>query len=359
MKNKIILIIILSLSGVLGVFSIIYAMYKVAKILESKIDPEKVIESFCTEYSWQNRWYRKLYIFIKNYKETTTDIFYSYKKRCIKYSIIIILLLILRLIIIEILEKYNDKILEFFTKMLNIFSFNISILNFNIGFNEIKWVVLTFITIIGVKKYYKDKIRKSVKEECYKEVIDEYLRVKDILLDIIIITNVENEKILYRILKCDYQELKEVSDFYKKEIFNYLDSHIFDEEYKKVEKHIRSSIPQFNKLKECKFNSKDIYRFKEFFDSRSRHTIIYSINNKLAELIWDIGIKSICILDKEHIIKSFMRSSPKSMGDTLEYKLNESINTRIEILRIIDKIDRKIGLYKKENSIYESFINKK
>lgn len=349
MSNKVVLIILLSLSVVLGIFFIIFGMYKVVKDLESKISEERIIESFCTEETWKNKWYRKWYIFVKNCEEIIGDIFYRYKKRCLKYSVVITIILLLK----EILEKYNSNLIELYNKLINILDFNISILNFNIGFNEIKWVVLTFITIIGVKKYYKDKIRKSVKEECYKEVIDEYLRVKDILLDIII-TNEENEKILYRILKYDYNELKEVSDFYKKEIFNYLDSDIFDKEYKAVEKNIRSIIPQFNKLKESKFKAEDIERFKEFFDSRSRYTIIYSINNKLAKLIYDIGAKYICILDKEHIIKSFMKSYSKSMGDTLECKLNYSIDTRIKTLRIIDKIDRKIGLYKKEDTIYEN-----
>lgn len=78
-----------------------------------------------------------------------------------------------------------------------------------------------------------------------------------------------------------------------------------------------------------------------------------SINKKLANLIYNMTRQSVYILNKESIIKSFMKDYRGSMRYAVEYYLRGSIITRIKILKTINKIDRKIGLYKKENSIYE------
>lgn len=212
MGEEIILITILSLSGFLGILAIIKFIYKIAEFLESKISTGWIIENFCTEYIDDNRVKKRLYILVKNLKWETDNLFYVYKIRCFKYSIIITLLLIVRFIIIE---EYNYKLVELYNTILNLVNLKISILNFNISFNDIKWIALTGVGILGLRRYYKDKIRKNVKEAYYREIIDEYLKIKDILLDIII-TNMENEKVLYRILRCNSEELEEVSDIYRK-----------------------------------------------------------------------------------------------------------------------------------------------
>lgn len=339
-----------------SIVSVIFVKYvlevindKVISKIRNKISDKMIIKAFCDEENWRNKIICKVYILIINFQYLVIRMISKIQVKCFKYSInIFIILLILKLVYI--LEKNTDKLLKFQNEIIN---WNRLILPFNIDFSDLKWVVLTIIGILGIRKQYKNGIRKSVKEECYKEVIQEYLKVKDILLDIIV-TNMENEQVLYRVLEYNCEELKVVADIYDEKIFNYLNIDVFDEEYKDVEKHITSIIPQFDELREHKFRNKDIEKFKIFFESRSRNLIIRSINKKLEKLIKDIFIKTIPIINKESIIKSFMKSFPKSMNYTLENELKYSIIVRSNILKKIDKIDREIGLYKKEDTIHEN-----
>ncbi len=321
--------------------------------IENVILRRWLVECFLEKYNLNNKQKKKVCIFIIKLRILIDNISFRFKIKYSKFIFLFIAIIVLFEMLVEILKNNSDKFIKIYNGLMNIL-----LVTSDINIKVLKLIVLIVVTILSVKKYYRDRIRKSIKENYYKEVIEEYLNLKDRVLDIIY-TNINNERILYEVITLNYKQLEEVSDTYKRKIFNYLNADSFNSEYKEVEKYIINSIPKFNRLKDHKFKEEELEIFRRFLKSKSRYPIICSINNRIGKLMMRLGLMSMCIIDKEDIIKEFMSSYKKSMSKILEYKLKESIVSEVEILNIIKKIDKKIGLYKKENSIYESFINKK
>lgn len=358
MGDIIFLFIILPITGLLILLYIVHLIDRGVEGLKYKMPQKWVIKSFCDEDIWYSRINRKLYEFIINLNKFIKDIFSRFRKRFFIYTVFIstsILIYFLVLKILERLEFYSNKLIDIKNRLVN---FNIEFFNFKIEFSDLKWILLIAIGLLTINKCYRRNIRKNLKESYYREVVDEYLKVKDLILKIFYV-NIYNEKILYEIMKYKDKELMTISDNYNKSWFNYLCADIFNAEYTEVEKNIGFIIPRINELIEYKFESEDLIRFGEVFNSKSKNVIIYSIDKKLHKLLSTLALRSgyIYVIDKEYIIKTFMKNHEKIMIKTFENSIYNSINKRIEVLKKIEKIDKKIGLFTKEIGIYE-FLEK-
>lgn len=294
-----------------------------------------------------------LYNIYKLILKVDNKIYYIYKffgRETFKISSILASIIITykyRTIIIDWISNfYNTEI-----KKIIIFNWSI-VLDNRIINNKLLWIL---ISLFFIKKYYKTSLRRGYKEKYYKDVIDEYLKLKDLILEIIFI-NIENEKILYRIIKYNNDELKAIDKKYNRKLYNFLNKDTFNEQYLDLEKDIEYMLPNIKELLDYNFNKEELLNFKELYWNCSRWNIIRSIDKKLSNLFLYFEPRNICIIGKEEIIKQYMINIG-NIKKLLEQNVIKSVTKRIEFLDMIKKTDKRIGLYKREN--WRDDINRK
>ncbi|MCX0374505.1 hypothetical protein LI058_13625 [Clostridium perfringens] len=236
--------------------------------------------------------------------------------------------------------------------------------------SKIYLVIIFIITIIILKGSYKRRLRKNLKEDIYKEVIKEYLSIKDYIWRNII-DEYENSFIFWRrIRRLEYS------------------NKIFDEENNFIEEHLREKLNDLGSLqyfgtkeeineiymflyknlpviKELKHSNElileKIMEFLDKYDKGSKHQVIDSIDPKLG--MYMLELKSMYTisgfyLGKKRYIGFFNEKEVGNFKEEVKKSMINNLSMFIRVAFILDKIEHRIKLDKKEDSVSEYIINK-
>lgn len=218
---------------------------------------------------------------------------------------------------------------------------------------EILNIILIFCII--ATSSLKKSLRRKVKEDNYYYVIEKYLELRNILLNSIYI-NEDNEEILLRILRYCKDELKGIEDRYKDYLFVFLNTNRYEDDMKKM----KSELNNITNIKDLKTNDIDPNEknkeFNRILTSKSRINIINSINKKLLWELYYLSTKTVIELSKDKIANGIIKRG-KEYDIVIENLIINSFINRHEILKIIQRIDKKTGINKKENNLLEMIKN--
>lgn len=207
-------------------------------------------------------------------------------------------------------------------------------------------LILSVITTCSLKR----SLRRKLKEDNYHYIVDNYLELRSILIEAIYI-NEENEKLLLTSLDDCKNELKEIEARYKDYSFIFLSSSRYIEDMKMIKSEL-NSISTINNLKDYDLNpNEELLEFKRVLTSNSRINIISSIDKKLLKQLYHLSNKKIIELIKDNIADGIIRRG-KDYDILIENLIIHAFVNKYEILRIIKKIDKKIGINKKENNMF-------
>lgn len=302
--------------------------------IKYKIEKNSLIIKIAKEEEYLGRVILRLYIWLIRIDSFISQLNYKFKYKFLKYTILL-----------------SAGILggEFYLKNIEYFAYLIEIIN--VGFKTITFKVCTVILIIiFIKNAYNNSLRRGMKEKYFREVVEEYLKIKDDIIKLVFI-NKRNEEVIYKILNYCNDEIKLVNS---KIDCNYLVEKILNSECDKMEKHIGLKIPIINDL----ISQVDIEIDKTGLDiilnSNSRIEMIYSVNKKLAVNLSKFSrmIKSSYVLDKRNIAETIVKGND-NINNVLEMHAIRSITNGIKLLELIKNIDRELGIIKKENNILE------
>ncbi|EGS9999815.1 hypothetical protein I9Y31_002081 [Clostridium perfringens] len=236
--------------------------------------------------------------------------------------------------------------------------------------SKIYLAIIFLITVIIIKGSYKRRLRKNLKEDIYKEVIKEYLLIKDYIFENII-DECENSFIFWRRIKnLEYSNefFSEENDFieeYLREKLEELDYLQYveasDEEIKEAYTFLYNNLPTIKELKHNELKLKNIMVFWDKYDEGSRYEVIDSIDRRLGIYMLELKRwykRSRFYLGKKRYVGFFYIKDIDEFKKNIEDAMRENLYMIIRILFVLEKIECRLKLDKKEDSISEYIINK-